>query len=429
MGLDNFDPSFHATSAHDAQEEHKKQLFQQIMIHLPSSSVKKTGANVASPNARRGSVGAAQERREPQAAPVPKRRPVSQNNVSHRKPVHKQPVHKETPATQRPRKPVQNKTAPKPGRKRKQQFQMPTGLRFFGMVAVIILVLSGVITMIISAFSGPKEETVTPPASSQVQIEDPAQNNPQIAQQQAQGANIGPIAQDGIGTLVAMTGARIALPANGRVDMSYFDDALLIGDSLTQGFQVYSSGIPNAKYAAYMGVGPKQLLEGTVTNTSGESVVAMDAIVAAQPNKVYILLGSNSLENLEDEAFLKYYNELLDTLQTKLTAGTIYYIQGIPPVSATKSAENEKFSLTRITALNEQLAQIAYARGMYYLDLNTALADAQGALRADLQAGADGMHLNSAGYDIWREYLVTHAAYKNSNPYLPGSPLYVAPAA
>ena len=49
----------------------------------------------------------------------------------------------------------------------------------------------------------------------------------------------------------------VALPEAGRVDMSYFDDALFIGDSLTRGFQEYSSGIPNAKYAAYLGAGPK----------------------------------------------------------------------------------------------------------------------------------------------------------------------------
>ena len=37
--------------------------------------------------------------------------------------------------------------------------------------------------------------------------------------------------------------------------------------------------------------------------------------------------------------------------------------------------------------------------------------------------------LNNEGYNVWREFLVTHTAYSKENPYLPGSPYYTAPAA
>ena len=39
------------------------------------------------------------------------------------------------------------------------------------------------------------------------------------------------------------------------------------------------------------------------------------------------------------------------------------------------------------------------------------------------------IHLNNEGYNVWREFLVTHTAYSKENPYLPGSPYYTAPAA
>ena len=93
--------------------------------------------------------------------------------------------------------------------------------------------------------------------------------------------------------------------------MSYFDDALFIGDSLTQGFQVYTSGISNASYAAYIGAGPRTFIEGTVTNIDGETVKPIDEILAASPKKVYILLGTNAMETLTDEAFLEYYGRFL----------------------------------------------------------------------------------------------------------------------
>lgn len=211
------------------------------------------------------------------------------------------------------------------------------------------------------------------------------------------------------------------------VDASYFDDALFIGDSLTRGFQEYSSGIPNAKYAAYLGAGPKQFMEGLVENISGQQVAAIDEILAAAPKKVYILLGTNSMATLTDEAFLKYYNDFLDFLLPQLPQDTVYYIQGIPPVSAEKMAGDENFSVERIRGLNESLAKIAYDRDLHYLDLFSALADENGALRADIASGS--IHLNNEGYNVWREFLVTHTAYSKENPYLPGSPYYTAPAA
>lgn len=91
-------------------------------------------------------------------------------------------------------------------------------------------------------------------------------------------------------------------------------------------------------------------------------------ILAAAPKKVYILLGTNSMATLTDEAFLKYYNDFLDFLLPQLPQDTVYYIQGIPPVSAEKMAGDENFSVERIRGLNENLAKIAYDRDLHYLD-------------------------------------------------------------
>ena len=57
------------------------------------------------------------------------------------------------------------------------------------------------------------------------------------------------------------------------------------------------------------------------------------------------------------------------------------------------------------------------------MDLFSALADETGALRADIASGE--IHLNDSGYSLWREFLITHTAYRKENPYLPGSPYYV----
>lgn len=300
-------------------------------------------------------------------------------------------------------------------RRRKRAFRMGGGL-FFASAAVVILSLAWVITTLIE-LPARRAEAASLAAADAASA---AAAAPQP------GAGIGPI----FAAKAAYTppSARLlALPESGRVDMRYFDDALFIGDSLTRGFQEYASGIPNAKYAAYIGVGPRQLMEGLVQNSSGEQVAAIDEILAAAPKKVYLLLGTNSMATLSDEAFLKYYEEFLDFLLPQLPADTVYYLQAIPPVTAGKMESDENFSAERIQSLNEQLALLAYRKGLCFLELYAALADETGALRADIASGE--IHLNNSGYSLWREFLVTHTVYRKDNPYLPGSPYYIAPSA
>lgn len=300
---------------------------------------------------------------------------------------------------------------PRQKRYREKQRQRRQQMRFFALSFVVILLLAGVITLFIER---PWHLEATDPESG---LPQDTQGEPTEA---PSAGGFGPLVSQTL-SYTAPTPAMLAQPENGRVDMAYFDDALFIGDSLTQGFQLYSSGIANAHYAAYIGAGPRQMMEGTNVNINGETVSAINEILAAAPKKVYVLLGTNSLANLKDDALLKYYEDFIAFLTPQLPADTVYYLQAIPPVTAEKSAE-EAYANTRITALNEQLAQLAYKYDWHYLDLYGALADEAGALRADCTAGTDGIHLNDNGYNVWREFLVTHTVYSPGSPYIAGSP-------
>lgn len=308
-----------------------------------------------------------------------------------------------------------------PPRKRKKKAS------FAGFLAAnfaVILLLAGVITLFIEQ----PWKTAGLPAPGSAASGSGSGNGAQSAAQGQQGgtsetrpAGIGPV-QQAQGALPAISASTLALAENGRVDMSYFDDVLFIGDSLTQGFQVYTSGISNASYAAYIGAGPRTFIESTVTNIDGETVKPIDEILAASPKKVYILLGTNAMETLTDEAFLEYYARFLEFLVPQLPEDTVYYIEAIPPVTQAKAAD-ENFTLERIRGVNEKLALLAYQHGMHYLDLYGALCGEDGYLKVEYAAD-DGMHLNNEGYSAWREMLITHTAYSAENPYLPGSPCY-----
>ena len=222
-------------------------------------------------------------------------------------------------------------------------------------------------------------------------------------------------------SLVAPDYRMIALPENGRVDMKYFDTVTFVGDSLTQGFQIYEQGIKNAHYCAYKGVGIYQMYNGSIQRRNdGTEEVPLEALVASQPDNVYILLGANAMVSMEDDDILTYYNEMLDAFQASLLPGVKFYIQSLTPV---RPDNTPGFDMAHITALNNRLAQMAWQRGNYFVDLTEALAGDDGFLREDF-AGGDGYHLSPSGYGAWVDYLVTHTAYDPKNPYLEGSEYY-----
>ena len=87
-----------------------------------------------------------------------------------------------------------------------------------------------------------------------------------------------------------------ALPENTAVEKSWFNDVTFVGDSLTQGMQLYDEGLPNAMFCAYKGVGPNVIVNGaTCRRADGETEVPLEALNAQQPRAIYVLLGTNVL--------------------------------------------------------------------------------------------------------------------------------------
>lgn len=219
----------------------------------------------------------------------------------------------------------------------------------------------------------------------------------------------------------------IALPENGRVDMSYFDDVTFLGDSLTQGIVIYNDNtFPGSDLAAWKGCSPMTLLTNVMSQPDGTVVDAIDYLRSTDPGKIYILLGSNALVSQKDEVFLKYYEQLLDKILVELP-GALIYVQAIPTPTrgetANRAARGQDFSIERISRINDQLAKLAYVRGLYFVDLQETLCTDGGYLNPEYDGG-DGLHLNAAGYRAWRDYLISHTAHRYDNPYLMGSPYY-----
>ena len=214
----------------------------------------------------------------------------------------------------------------------------------------------------------------------------------------------------------------IRQPACGQVALSYFSYAAFLGDSLTVGFSDYSINLGGALICGYTGVGPDAIVNRSAvkSSTRGEEI-ALDVLAAAQPKKLYILLGTNTLTTLgAADRFLAYYGQMLDQLRQALP-GCVIYVQSIPPVRPQAAAEKPGLASDVLRSVNEQLAKLAADKGCVYLDLWETLADGEGNLK-EMLAAPDGVHLSAGnGYGAWVTYLRNHAKYSADNSWTMGS--------
>ena len=175
-----------------------------------------------------------------------------------------------------------------------------------------------------------------------------------------------------------------ALPESPAVDKSVFCTASFLGDSLTQGMQIYDTGLPEAMFCAYKGVGPNAVVNGTsCKRADGVKEVPMEALAAQQPTELYVLLGTNVLNRDGDySSFLTYYRLMLDMLTQSLPNTTIY-VQSVTPVRPEVRQTHPGLYRDRLCAINNELAAITLEKGCSFLNLWEALADDNGDLKAE----------------------------------------------
>jgi lysophospholipase L1-like esterase len=133
----------------------------------------------------------------------------------------------------------------------------------------------------------------------------------------------------------------------------------------------------------------------------------LDPIVNGHPKKLFLMIGTNDLSagsSIDD--IVGAVEAVVNRFQ-KESPDTELYIQSVLPVDMTRERyakaqdRNEK-----ITELNNRYKALCTEDGITYIDLNTAMADETGNLRADLSN--DGLHLMGEGYTVWKQLIASH---------------------
>ena len=310
--------------------------------------------------------------------------------------------------------------APMDARARRRNQQKARYMAMYATIALFILVVSFGIVKVIEFFTR-EEENIPLLDNSGTQTETviTPQNN----------YTFGPFVTDTDLDIINPDIDVLRVTANGRVDISYFDDAVFMGDSLADGFKYYNQSLSlknsTAVYLTQQGTTPRTFLAPGAMVDAGEGPVDVWATIGQrQPGKMYITLGTNALMAMDPEEYVKSYGQLIDKIR-EYSPDTLIYVTTITPTTLAKATSEPRLSFERIYLANLLLATMCNEKDCRMINLYDVFKNSEGYLRDEI-ARPDGYHLTPTGYKQWLEYLITHTVYNPASPYIPGSPYYSA---
>ena len=191
-----------------------------------------------------------------------------------------------------------------------------------------------------------------------------------------------------------------------RVDNDFFADAVFVGDSRTQGIQLYGD-IKNTTFYAYQGLNVITAMNNNFITENGQNYTVPQAL-ARHPEfkKIYICLGVNEFW-LNTATYKHHYEVLIDAIM-QANPNAAIYMYAIFPLSKDHSKASSGLNNEHMTEFNEAALDIAKTRGIYFVNTAEAFLKLDGTLWLDSTESPDGVHLNSSGVKKLTEYLRTH---------------------
>lgn len=138
-------------------------------------------------------------------------------------------------------------------------------------------------------------------------------------------------------------------------------------------------------------------------NTFGV-LARLDEIIRHQPAKIFLLIGVNDLsKNIPPAMVIQNIFSIVGRIHAE-SPHTAIFVQSLLPVNPTHKKFPSRFNKQAdIETINAQLKKYPEALRYTYVNLFNSFLDAS--MKLDLQYTYDGLHLNSAGYQHWVNYL------------------------
>ncbi|MEG0789214.1 MAG: GDSL-type esterase/lipase family protein [Alistipes sp.] len=145
---------------------------------------------------------------------------------------------------------------------------------------------------------------------------------------------------------------------------------------------------------------------GISGDRSGWMLERLDPIIKGHPAQLFLLVGTNDLAaGIRPETVVANISKIVTRFANE-SPTTQVYIQSVFPVNGVDTKVKPRAHWKKgaeIIETNRLLQGLCAERGLYYLDIYTALVDDKGML--DKRYTNDGLHLMADGYLVWKEIL------------------------
>ena len=197
----------------------------------------------------------------------------------------------------------------------------------------------------------------------------------------------------------------------------YFKDIILLGDSVTTGFDLYRNRIKFngesvirdinvvavGSYGVYNAV--REISDSTIHPVfEGKQTYPEDVIAQKSAKNVLICLGLNDLTWMSTDNFIYYYTFLIDRIREKNPDKNIVIMSVTPVVAA---QQKSGLTNTLVEKSNNALIKFAAENNLQYIDYAAALRDSENYLYDDLSSD-NYCHLTITAYNRLIEYLLHH---------------------
>ncbi len=195
-------------------------------------------------------------------------------------------------------------------------------------------------------------------------------------------------------------------PETDPVEDAWFQDAVFVGDSRTDGLRLYG-GVKGADFICYKGLTAFEFDNKACIERDGKKVTALEALSEKTYGKVYVMLGLNEL-GYSTEEFAKGYATLIDQVR-QAQPNAVLYFQSVVPVNPQKCQEKKQpyyISNEKVAQFNAEITRLAEEKQVVFLNVADGLTDEDGILPYD--STSDGVHFSKDWYRTWFSYVKNH---------------------
>lgn len=202
------------------------------------------------------------------------------------------------------------------------------------------------------------------------------------------------------------------------VEPTVFDDAVIIGDSVTLKLSYYISNQKNkgnyplgqAKFLCSGSLGYTNALwdlnhkDNVHPRYNGTKYRIPDGVNATGAKKVFVMLGMNDFMLYGFDGTIDSAEKLISEIIQKSPDAKIY-VQSVTPIIA--SREGGSKTNANVRKLNGMIYQMCQEHGWTYLDVASVMVDSSGALKPSYCGDPEtmGIHFTDAACEAWVEYL------------------------